>query len=242
MMASIDGRIVADGWPLSEEGRRNYEIVHDSYDAEAWLCGRVTMEEHFAAGARSEADVTHTYEGPEREDHIAPGAQGSFAIAVDPRGKLVWDSSTVAGDHVVTLLTHQVSDAYLAALRDRGVSYILSGHREVDLPLALEKISERLSVRTIMLEGGGSINGSFLRDDLVDEVSLLLAPVIDGRVGSPSVFDVVQFIAPRRLELLGIEQRTDGVVHLRYQVSMTDGKRGMDGLASKTKGARNEQQ
>lgn len=31
-----------------------------------------------------------------------------------------------------------------------------------------------------MLEGGDGINGSFLRAGLIDEVSLLIAPVADG--------------------------------------------------------------
>lgn len=29
MIASVDGRILTDGWPLSEEGRRQYERVHE---------------------------------------------------------------------------------------------------------------------------------------------------------------------------------------------------------------------
>jgi hypothetical protein len=28
MMTSTDGRIVTDGWPMSAEGRRQYELVH----------------------------------------------------------------------------------------------------------------------------------------------------------------------------------------------------------------------
>ena len=52
MMASVDGRIVTEGWPLAREGSRQYEAVHDTYEPDAWICGRVTMEEHFAAGTR----------------------------------------------------------------------------------------------------------------------------------------------------------------------------------------------
>ena len=44
MMASVDGRIVAGGWPLSPEARRQYELVHASYEPDGWMCGRVTME------------------------------------------------------------------------------------------------------------------------------------------------------------------------------------------------------
>ena len=220
MMASVDGRIVTGGWPLSKEGSRQYEAVHGTYEPDAWICGRVTMEEHFAAGTRPDAEVAREHDGPAREDFVAPGEHASFAIALDPRGKLVWDSGEMDGDHVVAVLTHRVSDEYLVTLRERGVSYFLAGDGdEVDLPLALEKIAARLGVRTLMLEGGGGINGSFLRAGLVHEVSLLLAPVADGRVGTPSVFDVAgEGVTPNRLALESVERRADDVLWLRYRV------------------------
>ena len=43
MMASVDGRIVTGHWTLSPEGRRQYELVHASYEADGWICGRVTL-------------------------------------------------------------------------------------------------------------------------------------------------------------------------------------------------------
>lgn len=220
MMASVDGRIATHGWPLSKDGSRQYEQVHATYDPDAWICGRVTMEEHFAAGARSDADVAHVYEGPPRDDFIAPGKHESFSIALDPSGKLVWESGDIDGEHVVTVLTHRVSDDYLATLRERGVSYLLAGDgNEVDLPHALEKIGSMLGVRTLMLEGGGGINGSFVQAGLIDELSLLIAPVVDGRVGTPALFDVgSESFAPWRLALESIERRADDLLWLRYRV------------------------
>ena len=60
MLASIDGRIVPTGWPLTAERRRQYEVVHASYEADGWLCGRVTMEP-FAKRMRSDADVAREH-------------------------------------------------------------------------------------------------------------------------------------------------------------------------------------
>lgn len=220
MMASIDGRIVTDGWPLSPEGRRQYEQIHGSYAPDGWLCGRVTMQQHFAQGARSDAEVAREHRGPPREDFRAPGDHSSFAFAVDERGKLAWATNDLDGDHVVAILSERVSDEYLASLRGGGVSYVLAGTREIDLPLALEKIGARFGVRTLMLEGGGSINGSMLRAGLVDEVSVLLAPVVDGRVGTPALFDVEgEPLRPQRLALQSVERRADDVLWLRYRVS-----------------------
>jgi len=219
MMTSIDGRIVTDGWPMSPEGRKQYELLHATYEPDGWLCGRVTMELHFASGVRPDADVVREYHGPPREDFVAPGEHESYAFALDSHGRLVWESGEIEGDHVVAILTTRVSDEYLATLRARGVSYLLAGSPDLDLPLALDKIGERFGVRTLMLEGGGGINGSMLRAGLVDEVSVLVAPVVDGRVGTAALFDVEGTnVAPRRLKLQAVEQRADDVLWMRYKV------------------------
>ena len=228
MGTSIDGRIVVNGWPASVAAavRREYEAVHASYDADAWICGRVTMES-FAGGTRSEAEVGREHpslrsgqvHGPAREDFVAPGDFESFAFAIDPRGRLRWESNDIDGDHVVAVLSERVSDDYLAHLRERAVSYLLAGAPDIDLPLALAKIGARFGVRTLMLEGGGGINGSMLRAGLVDEVSVLVAPVADGRVGTPSLFDIEGGGAsPRGLVLDAVERRDGGLVWLRYRV------------------------
>ena len=219
MMTSIDGRIVTDGWPMSPEGRKQYELLHATYEPDGWLCGRVTMELHFASGVRPDADVVREYHGPPRDDFVAPGEHDSYAFALDSHGRLVWESGEIEGDHVVAILTTRVADEYLATLRARGVSYLLAGSPDLDLPLALDKIGERFGVRTLMLEGGGGINGSMLRAGLVDEVSVLVAPVVDGRVGTAALFDVEGAnVAPRRLKLQSVEQRADDVLWMRYKV------------------------
>ena len=219
MMASVDGRIVTDAWPLSAEERRQYELVHETYEPDGWLCGRVTMEQHFAAGTRPDEEVARVHHGSPRQDFVAPGEHDSFAIALDPRGKLVWESGDVDGDHVVAVLTERVSDDYLSTLRVRGVSYLIAGREDTDLPLALEKIRSRLGIHTLMLEGGGGINGSFLRAGLIDEVSLLVAPVADGRVGTASLFDAAGGgTAPRRVALESVERRAGDVLWLRYRL------------------------
>jgi riboflavin biosynthesis pyrimidine reductase len=177
--------------------------------------------EPFAKRLRSEAEVAreHTGSAP-RVDFRAPGDFDSFAFAVDPKGRLAWESNDIDGDHVVTILSERVSDEYLAFLRGRGVSYLLAGAHEVDLCLALEKIHARFGVRTLMLEGGGKINGGLLQAGLIDEVSVLVAPVVDGREGTPALFDInARGVLPRRLALETVERRGDDMLWLRYRVA-----------------------
>jgi 2,5-diamino-6-(ribosylamino)-4(3H)-pyrimidinone 5'-phosphate reductase len=224
MTSSIDGRIVVDGWPdrVAAAARREYERVHESYDADGWLCGRVTMEP-FAGAARPEAEVAREHTGgTPRGDFVAPGDHGSFAFALDPSGRLAWQTNDIDGDHVVAILSERVSDDYLAFLRERGVSYLLAGAPEVDLALVLEKIGQRFGVQTLMLEGGGRINGAMLAAGLVDEVSLLIAPIADSRMAMPAVFDLEgNDAAPYRLVLEVVERREEDVIWLRYRVDAT---------------------
>ena len=222
MATSVDGRIVVDGWPSSVAGavRRQYEKVHASYEAEGWICGRLTMEP-FAGGVRPEAEVAREHDGAPREDFIAAGEHDSFAFAIDASGRLAWESNDIDGDHVVAILCERVSDEYLAGLRACGVSYLLAGARDVDLAVALEKIAERFGVRTLMLEGGGKINGGMLRAGLIDEISVLVAPVADGRTGNAALFDVNDEVTPRRLVLQEVERHEGDVLWLRYRVEVS---------------------
>jgi RibD C-terminal domain len=74
-----------------------------------------------------------------------------------------------------------------------------------------------------MLEGGGKINGAFLRAGLIDEVSLLVAPVVDGRIGLPTAFDILgDDVASRRVALEEAERRADDVLWLRYPGRVAD--------------------
>lgn len=221
MAASIDGRILVDHWVESVRAaiRREYEGVHDSYNADGWMCGRVTMEP-FAKGVRPESEILREYTGNDaREDFVAPGTHSAFAFAIDASGRLAWEVNDISGDHVVAILSQRVSDDYLALLRERGVSFLLAGERDVDLSLALEKIGERFGVQTLMLEGGGKINGAFLEDGLIDEVSVVVAPTIDGQIGSATLFDGdAEKAIARPLALVDVERRAGDVLWLRYRV------------------------
>ncbi len=66
--------------------------------------------------------------------------------------------------------------------------YVVAGRSSVDLTKAVSQLAEHLGIRTLLLEGGGHINGAFLQPGLVNEVSLLLVPGIDGRHEILAVF------------------------------------------------------
>ena len=155
-----------------------------------------------------------------RQDFVADHQARSFAIAVDAHGKLGWDSAFIDDDHLIAVLTEQVPDAYLAGLRALGVSYVFGGERELDLAVVLEKLGRLFPIETILLEGGGHLNGSLLRASLVDEISLLYLPIADGASRSATSFEQGPEPGPaRQLKLLSVEQRPHDVLWVRYAVA-----------------------
>lgn len=221
MMSSLDGSLAVGHWSdspgISREDRGNaYEEVHRALDAQGWLVGRVTMAEMTDA-------VPHPPEGndvAERPHHFARREAEAYAIALDPSGKLHFDEAEVNGDHVVVLLGAEVPDSHLRELAADGVSYVVADGPEMDLAAMLDTLGRELGIKRLLLEGGGGINGSFLAAGLVDEISLLVFPAVDGRSGARTVFyDGEVGLADKvSLTLTSCEMIEAGAVHLRYAV------------------------
>lgn len=205
MMPSLDGRLRTERWDVSPAGDAEYDRTADTYRPDAWLVGRVTMEE-FANG-RWKAPRQRAREKINRDDFVAPKLGERFAVALDSAGKLAWKESTTEGDSVVVCLSESVPNSYLAYLRARGVSYLFAGKRAGDLNLrtVVTKLRQKWGIRKLLVEGGGKTTGQFLAAGLIDELSLLLTPVVDGRLDEPSLFDTVGHRGPKALTKVRIK-------------------------------------
>jgi riboflavin biosynthesis pyrimidine reductase len=219
MLSSVDGKI--DGASLravSVPG--DYEATGAKLEGDAWICGRTTMQQHFAEDEPF-VSASNRAAGPQPV-HVARKAT-SYAISVDTTGKLRWASGDLDGDHLICVVSESAPEDYLSMLRDKEISYVVAGESSVDLVKAVNLLGEHFGIRRLLLEGGGHINGAFLQADLVDEVSLLLVPGIDGRHEIPAVFDGVD--AARKaavpLRLKSLEQRESDTLWLRYEVVRT---------------------
>jgi 2,5-diamino-6-(ribosylamino)-4(3H)-pyrimidinone 5'-phosphate reductase len=224
MGPSIDGRIVTATWGSLPSHRSEYERTAQTFEADAWIVGRVSMEP-YAGKTR----VPHRKTRPRipRTDFIADRAAKSYAIAIDPSGKLTWRSKAIDGEHVITILSQRVSDDYLAFLRSQGVSYLFGGRAHIDLTQVLGKLANAFGIRRVLLEGGGKINGSFLVADLIDELSVLIAPIADGSTGTATLLDATARRGPsRHLRLIAIERLQDDLVWLRYSFRRRASDRG----------------
>ncbi|MDY0906501.1 RibD family protein [Pedobacter sp. CFBP9032] len=221
MMTSVDGKILGEKWGNSEKMeilRGKFEQIHEEIGIKAWIVGRTSMEKDFTDFAKP---VIKDDQPPmDRNDYVGKhDDSGRFAIALDGKAKLGWAESTMQGDHVITILTEQVKDGYLAHLQDIGVSYIFAGKNEIDLTVALNKLRSLFGIEKLMLEGGARINGSFLQAGLIDELHQLLLPIADGGTETSSIFEIDlkdKTNDATLMKLKKVKQIEDDVLWLNY--------------------------
>ena len=197
MVMSIDGKVTGDFLFRDEVANATdiYYEINRQYKADAFACGRVTMEGSFTGGWYP---VLSQFNGIclPFEDFIADFDAKFFAVSFDRKGRLGWKTSEIVDDdpgyggaHIIEVLTENVDTRYLSYLQSVGVSYIFAGKEELNLLLALEKLKNLFGINRLLLEGGSIINGAFQRENLVDELSLVTAPVIAGKDCKPLFMD-----------------------------------------------------
>jgi 2,5-diamino-6-(ribosylamino)-4(3H)-pyrimidinone 5'-phosphate reductase len=216
MLGSVDGRIKQNIWGFKDH-HKYFEDTAAKIKADAWLVGRVTMEEF--SSKRKFKPAKGTVRIP-KEDYVAQHAK-TYAVVIDPSGKCSWDNNMVSTEHVIEVLTEKVTGKYLAHLRDKNVSYIFGGEKELDLAVVLHKLYTLFNIKTLRIDGGGHVNGSFLKANLIDEFSLVLAPVADGTIGAPTVFEAEEGYGKRKatqFKLKSVKRIYDDFLWLRYQV------------------------
>lgn len=220
MCTTIDGRILTGRWgklPGRKSASELYETTAASFGIGAWIVGTTTMREF--SGEDQKLKKPHRKIG--HDDFIANRDARRFAIGIDAKAKLRFQEGDVDGDHTVVITTERAHKRYRAHLQSAGVSYLVCGKKHVDLPLAMRKLRQNFGLEKLMLEGGGLFNGSMLAAGLVDEISQIIVPMVDGGVGISGVFDVPgdpPKKAAATLKLVSQESLPGGAVWLRYRV------------------------
>lgn len=194
MVTSVDGKVTGRFLrdPACENATEYYYQLHRSFKANAFACGRVTMETGFTEGRYPNLSK---YE-PENsiDDFLPSDPDGLYAVAFDPRGLLGWTGSHLTdedpgydGARIVEVLSYRANPRYLTYLRELNIPYIFAGEKEIDIPLALSKLYRDFGIGKLLLEGGSVLCGSFHKAGCIDELSLVIAP-LSGDKGDKSLF------------------------------------------------------
>ncbi len=202
MVTSLDGKVTGDFLSSAEcaDACEIYYDINRKLKSNGFICGRVTMEGSFTGGYYpdlSEYEPVH-HGSNFKMDYILDDMSGFYAVAFDPKGKLGWKSNRIIdpdgdpgydGAQIIEVLTEQVDERYLGYLESMEIPYIFAGGTEIDVELVLFKLKNIIGCETLLLEGGSVVNGYFQRADVIDELSLVVAPIIAEKEGKPLFTD-----------------------------------------------------
>ena len=196
-----------------------FEISND-FHADAILIGRETVQKHYFNAPFTSDSYT---ENRDFKSHHGSKDSNRLTIIADSKGSIKYTTNHADGENIIAILGQSVSKEYLEHLQQMGISYLFAGEGGKDIKLAMHILYHEFNIKKLILEGGGIINGSFLKESLIDELSLMIYPGIDGLAGSSTIFDFMGGTTNelpagnQTLELIQMEPLNDGIVWLVYK-------------------------
>lgn len=225
---SIDGNLDIMDLPEFREASRQYQELaltpgKQQFDIQGYLNGKTTTEDN----------ITH-YKEPKVDENADPVPEGDYMadpdapmyyLSIDARGELAFEEEYLwLRSHIVEVLTKQASNAYKDFLRKKKISYIIAGKDQIDYEVMLDKFYELFDIKRMMVGGGGTINWSFVQSGLVDEVSVILAPIANGDPNGHRFFvakEPFSTIKETAFHLKSVEELEQGTLWIRYTIKQS---------------------
>ncbi|MGQ4872488.1 MAG: 2,5-diamino-6-(ribosylamino)-4(3H)-pyrimidinone 5'-phosphate reductase [Promethearchaeia archaeon] len=148
---------------------------------------------------------------------------GYYRIVMDSNLSIPLNSKVITFDiktyPTIICITENVPNERIERYEQLGVRIIKCGKGpRVNIENALYYL-KKLGINSILLEGGGNLNWSFIKSNLVDEIRLTIAPWIVGGKDAITLVEGEGFdkmINAPRFKLVNISQRNNYVV-LKYE-------------------------
>ncbi len=100
-------------------------------------------------------------------------------VVIDSKARTPLFSRVLNSDAPTIIAVSEIADSEKIEKLDEKAEVIVCGKNRVDLNLLMEKLALK-GVKTLMLEGGSTLNYSMIIGDLVSEVRVCIAPMIAG--------------------------------------------------------------
>lgn len=227
IMGSVDGKVLVDRWsqPYNGQSIADYAKVYvelgASLQTDAWTFGKNTITEIFTERFQGQTRSKYTSQSTTSVYKVEGESKRKF-IAIDPEADIFYTSNTLRGDDIIAVVGKYASDEYLEFLRKMNISYLVVASIS-DMENILRKLNTEFGITSISLQGGGVLNGGMLKQGVVDELSYVVYPGIDGTADSISIFNYrgnsnESPMQGLTLQLFSVEQKEKGIVWLRYKV------------------------
>jgi 2,5-diamino-6-(ribosylamino)-4(3H)-pyrimidinone 5'-phosphate reductase len=210
---SLDGRI--NGFKPDKE---LYYDIASEWNVEAVLMGSNTLLTRFDAGngefrEEGEYKVSSVIENDERPLLVVPDSGGKIRIWSE-----VIEMPFIRD--VLVLCSRSTPQEYLDFLDKRYIKYMIIGYDEVNLGAALEELNLQFRVKSLRVDSGGQLNGALIKDDLVDEICILMHPIMVGGRSSNSIYTDSDLTSQSTLDLklLKMEKLRNEIIFLHYRI------------------------
>ena len=103
-------------------------------------------------------------------------------IILDSTGSIPTNSRIIkTSNDVQTIIavSKKINKKNLLRLQKLPVEVIISGENTINLKLLLKKLSSK-KIKTILVEGGGTVHWEFIKNNLFDELIITLSPFLVG--------------------------------------------------------------
>ena len=224
MMQTIDGKATGNFWRKSDvyHGIKDYFKLIPNLNCQGFALGRVSME-----GNSDEKPNLSKYKDKEKfkhEDFIVPLEKGAkyYLASYDSKGTLGFKNNVININEwlndgsiflcqIIEVITNQVSNEYLLYCREKGISYIFCGKEKIDIKLSLQKLKKLFKIDKILLQGGPKLDGAFIKDDLIDGISIIISPLTSE--GGDTLFNPSKYT---EFKLIEFKQLSNSNMWLRY--------------------------
>ncbi|MDH3618962.1 MAG: 2,5-diamino-6-(ribosylamino)-4(3H)-pyrimidinone 5'-phosphate reductase [Nitrosopumilus sp.] len=116
----------------------------------------------------------------------------------------------------IIVVSKKITKKNLQKLKISSAEIMITGENQVNIKSLLKKLEKR-KIKTILLEGGGTVNWEFVKNNLVDEFFITITPYILGGKNSISLINGKGFDKIKKspkLRLNGIKRlENDLVLH-----------------------------
>ena len=116
-------------------------------------------------------------------------------IILDSHGTIKNDSriiKTCKRVSTIIVVSEIISKSNLNRLQKLSIDVIVCGKTHVNITKLLSILSKK-GIKTVLLEGGGTLNRSFLKNNLIDEMIIALTPYVLGSKNTISLFEGLSF-------------------------------------------------
>lgn len=121
--------------------------------------------------------------------HVA--GKNPIRIVLDSMGQIPKNSQILKTSKkipTIIVVSKKISKSNLTKLNEFPVEILFAGTNQVNLKLLLKKLYDK-KIETILVEGGGTINWKFVRQNLFDELIVTVSPFL---VGGTKAISLIQ--------------------------------------------------